>query len=586
MVPAAQNSQRDAGARRYRSPVTLVFIGLVGGLLTGISPCILPVLPVVFLGGASGTAPDAPRRSRARPLLIVLGLTLSFAVFTLFGTVVLSLLHLPADLIRWVGLALLVVIGLAMMIPPLERIIEKPFSWIPQRYVSPDRGGFVLGLALGTVFVPCAGPVLAAITVAGATGNLGPDTYALTIAFAIGTAIPLLVFALAGQQLTARIAAFRTRQRLIRTISGAVMIALAVALAFNVTDIIQRYIPNYTQNLANSVEGGVTSALAPNGEDQRLLHCQLEAEYGVIDGDDCGPAPEFAGIQQWLNTPNGAPLTVAGLKGKVVLVDFWAYSCINCQRELPHVEAWANAYGGSGFVAVGVHTPEYAFEHVPDNVAAGAARIGVTFPVAIDNDYGTWNAYANNSWPASYLIDASGEIRYVFDGEGNYGYDEQLIRQLLQAADPTATLPAATDVADTTPTNPDQSPETYLGSQRAQFYDDLAGHYSYTDGTQHFTLPDAVPLDAYALGGTWTVGDEAITAGPGATILLHFDASQVYLDVGGTGTLTVTVDGTTHTVAVSGTPNIYTVASGPQPVDSDLTITLSPGLEAYSFTFG
>ncbi|TPX03280.1 cytochrome c biogenesis protein DipZ, partial [Schumannella luteola] len=312
-----------------------MFIGLVGGLLTGISPCILPVLPVVFLGGATrgtaGTAAADARPSRARPLLIVLGLTLSFAVFTLFGTVVLTLLHLPADLIRWLGLIVLVLLGLAMIVPAVGHLVEKPFAWIPQRYVDPDRGGFVLGLALGAVFVPCAGPVLAAITVAGATGALGWGTVTLTLAFAVGCAIPLLVFALAGQQLVTRIAAFRKRQRLVQIVSGSVMIALAIALTFNVTDLIQRTIPNYTEAVAAAAGSGVKSALGGerSGAD-KLLHCQIEASYDVIDGDDCGPAPEFAGIEQWLNTPGDAPLTMAGLEGRVVLVDFWAYSCINC----------------------------------------------------------------------------------------------------------------------------------------------------------------------------------------------------------------------------------------------------------------
>ena len=185
-----------------------------------------------------------------------------------------------------------------------------------------------------------------------------------------------------------------------------------------------------------------------------LQDCQTAALYGGSGLEQCGPAPAFSGIQQWLNTPGGKPVSLAALKGKVVLVDFWAYSCINCQRELPHVEAWDKDYAADGLEVVGVHTPEYAFEHVPSNVAAGVRRLGLTFPVALDNSYDTWNAYDNQSWPAAYLIDASGQIRHVSIGEGDYAGEEQLIRQLLSAAHPGLALPPATDVPDTTPDDP------------------------------------------------------------------------------------------------------------------------------------
>lgn len=573
--------------------MTLLLIGFLGGILTGISPCILPVLPVVVLSSATpGQMPGQAsglRQGRGRPFLVVLGLVLSFAVFTLFGTVVLSLLHLPADLIRWLGLVVLVLLGVAMMVPALERVLERPFSRLPQRQVGTERGGFVLGLALGAVFVPCAGPVLAAITVAGATGHVGAGTLGLTLSFAVGTAIPLLFFALAGRQLTTRLRAFRKRQRLIRTISGAVMIALAVALTFNVTDLVQRYIPNYTQALGNSLEKGVSSAAGTSGSggsggaSGSLQACQTAAYYGGEGLEDCGQAPAFTGIQQWLNTPGDAPVSLASLKGKVVLVDFWAYSCINCQRELPHAEAWAKDYAADGLTVVGVHTPEYAFEHVPANVQAGAQRLGLTFPIAIDNSDATWNAYANQSWPASYLIDSTGKIRHISIGEGDYGQEEQLIRQLLSSANPGQSLPAATKVADTTPQDPEQSPETYLGAERQQYY---SGAGDYGDGRHDFTLSGTPASNSFALGGAWTIADESITAGTGAQLRLSYHASEVYLDIGGTGTLTVTSGGTTRTISVSGAPDIYPVASSASAQAGTVTIGLSAGLAAYSFTFG
>jgi cytochrome c biogenesis protein CcdA/thiol-disulfide isomerase/thioredoxin len=559
--------------------VTLVLIGLVGGIITGLSPCVLPVLPVVFLGGgAAAAAEPGADPARRRPYLVVLGLVLSFAVFTLFGSLIVASLHLPADAIRWLGLALLVLVGLGLLVPPLGHLLERPFYRFPQRVTGTGRNGFVLGVALGAVFVPCAGPVLAAITVAGATGHIGLRTVGLTLGFAAGTAIPLLAFALAGRGLTRRLGAFRRRQGAFRAVSGAVMIILAVALTFNLSDIIQRDIPNYTQAVGNSLEKG---AAAPQGGSVSLQDCQNAALYGGSGLEQCGPAPAFSGIQQWLNTPGGQPVTLASLKGKVVLVDFWAYSCINCQRELPHVEAWAKNYAADGFEVVGVHTPEYAFEHVPSNVAAGVRGLGLTFPVALDNAYDTWNAYDNQSWPAAYLIDASGQIRHISIGEGDYPFEEQLIRDLLSAAHPGIALPAATDVPDTTPDDPAQTPETYLGAERQQGYSGGGGY-----ATGRFTPPATVPANSFVLGGNWAIGQEAITAGQDAGITLAFHASDVYLDVGGTGTLTVSSGGASRVIQVSGAPDIYTVATEQPARAGTVTIKLSPGLAAYSFTFG
>ena len=564
--------------------MTLVLIGFVGGIITGLSPCVLPVLPVVFLGGGSAgqdtERPDA-ELARRRPYLVVAGLVLSFAVFTLFGTLILVSLHLPDGAIRWLGLGLLVLLGLGLLVPSLGHLIERPFYRFPQRGLHADRNGFLLGIALGAVFVPCAGPVLAAITVAGATGHIGLRTVGLTLGFAAGTAIPLLAFALAGRGMTRRLQAFRRHQGAFRAVSGAVIIVLALALTFNLSDIIQRDIPNYTSAVGNSLEKG---AAAPEGGGSvSLQDCQTAALYGGSGLEQCGPAPAFSGIQQWLNTPGGKPVSMASLKGKVVLIDFWAYSCINCQRELPHVEAWAKDYAADGLEVVGVHTPEYAFEHAPSNVAAGVRRLGLTFPVALDNSYDTWNAYDNQSWPASYLIDASGQIRHVSIGEGDYSGEEQLIRQLLIAAHPGVALPRATDVPDTTPVDPAQTQETYLGADRARFYDGSSG---YGTGQQQFTAPATVPLNSYALAGTWTVGSQSITADSHAQVTLAYHASYVYLDVGGTGTLTVTADGTTKVIRVSGAPDIYTVATKQAAQDGTVTIALSPGLAAYSFTFG
>ncbi len=324
------------------------------------------------LGRAAG--PSGGDNDRRRPYLIVAGLTLSFAVFTLLGTLALSALPLPKDIIRWTGLIVLVLLGIAMMFPVVQDLLERPFARIRQREVSGEHGGFVLGLALGAVYVPCAGPVLAAITVAGATGKIGWRTVALTVAFAIGTAIPLLGFALAGRGVAERVRAFRDRQRIVRFAAGLVVIGLAIALTFNVTDALQRAVPDYTASLNKTLNNaGADTKLAPK-QSVTLAHC-IGEPANVLQS--CGKAPAIAGISQWFNTPgNGA----ADTTGKVYLVDFWAYSCINCQRAIPHTEAWYSDYASAGLQVIGVHTPEYAFEHVASNVDAGREATGDHLP--------------------------------------------------------------------------------------------------------------------------------------------------------------------------------------------------------------
>ena len=564
---------------------TLVLIGLVGGLITGISPCVLPVLPAVFMAGSNSR----------RPYPVVLGLTLSFSVFTLLGTLVLSALHLQQGVIRWAGLIMLVLLGLGMIVPGFEALLERPFARIPALNLSRNGGGFVLGLALGAVYVPCAGPVLAAITVAGATGHIGLRTVALTLAFAVGTAIPLLVLALAGNRVGARVKVFQAHQRGIRIGAGLVVLALAVALTFNVTDFLQRAVPDYTTGLDTAIGA---SAVPQVGEappnDAALAICGQDLRATLLG---CGPAPQIAGISQWLNTPGGAPVDLAALKGKVVLVDFWAYSCINCQRAVPHLNAWYSAYAADGLEVIGVHTPEYAFEHVAGNVEAGVRRLGVRYPVALDDDYTTWNNFGNQNWPTEYLIDSTGQVRHVSIGEGRYGATEGLIRKPLQTATPGVELPSATIVDDNTPTSTDLTAETYLGAKLAQNY---TGSPALAAGTRTYRSPITLADDSFALSGSWTADDESITATSGAVIRLNCLASAVFLDVGGTGTITATVDGRTTTYPVSGAPDIHSllpavsaggaagenIAGAAVQKRRTMEITLSPGLRAYSFTFG
>jgi cytochrome c biogenesis protein CcdA/thiol-disulfide isomerase/thioredoxin len=600
----------------------LVLVGLVAGFLAGISPCILPVLPIVLVAGATGSEtpssqpaeagpsearPSGSRPSGSRPsgsrtsgsrtsgsrtpgagaarsLAIVVGLALSFSVLILAGSEIISLLHLPQDSLRDAGIALLVLVGLGYLIPPFGALLERPFARVRVRVrvrrPSGRGGGFFLGLVLGVLYVPCAGPVLAAITVVGATHKVGLTAVFVTAAFAVGTAVPLLVIALAGGQLSRRVSALRRHAPQVRLVGGVVLIVMAVAIAFNTFQGLERDVPSYSTALQSSANirsklNALTGAKATS-----LTKCNSNAT-GLVN---CGAAPQFKGITAWLNTPGGKPLTMSQLRGKVVLVDFWTYSCINCQRTLPHVEAWYREYAKYGFVVVGVHTPEFAFEHVVSNVRTESASFGVHYPVAVDDNYGTWNAYDNEYWPADYLIDAQGNVRHEHFGEGDYSMTEQLIRELLIDAHPGLVLPPATDLPDLTPTG-EMNPETYVGYERLQY---LVGESSVAENTAaSYHFPSSLPAGGLGLSGTWTEHSQEATAGRAAKLELGFVAKDIYLVLGGSGTIQESINGRhTATIKVSGVPGLYTLYHASSTGSGTLLLQVSPGVQVYDFTFG
>lgn len=582
---------------------TIALIGFLGGLITGISPCILPVLPVLLLSGAGSTrAGKRGLNAAARPYLMIAGLVCSFSLATLIGSALLTALHLPQDAIRWAALVVLTLIGLGLIFPPLQHVIERPFAYFPQRQIGTGTDGFGLGLTLGALYVPCAGPVLAAIVVAGGTSSIGAGALVLTATFALGNALPLLGFALAGQRVAARVAAFRRRQRAIQIAGGIAMIVLAVALVFNLPAMLQRAVPDYTTAMQNRLGGNeIGRSLNPApGAPQRTQGGGLPLSQAgtTVDGalsdcssgsaelQRCGPAPALTGVTGWLNTPNDQPLDPTSVRGKVVLIDFWAYSCINCQRAIPHVIDWYNRYRDSGLLVLGVHTPEYAFERVPENVASGAADLHIPYPIALDNDYATWNNYQNLYWPAEYLIDANGQVRHTKFGEGDYDGTEKLIRELLVDAHPDARLPAPANSADTTPQTR-LTPETYLGVSRAGNY---GGSGDYKSGSATLSYPTTLADDKFALSGRWTLDDQGATAdGDDSAIRLNYTAQNVYAVVGGAGTIAVTRDEKTTTTAIGGAPTLHQIVgnnSGDGAHRDQLDVHVSKGLQVFSFTFG
>jgi cytochrome c biogenesis protein CcdA/thiol-disulfide isomerase/thioredoxin len=532
----------------------LLGIAVGAGVITAISPCVFPVLPILFAGGGAG--------SRRRPVAIIAGLVTSFAIFTLFATWILNRLGLPQDLLRNLAIALLFLLAATLIFPQLGVLLERPLYFLSRRRTRSDLGGgFLLGASLGLVFVPCAGPVLGAISANAARVHFGWRTVLVTVFYSLGAAVPMLAIALLGEDVTRRLRASAVRMRLAL---GVVMALAALAIVFNADQKLQTWFPGYTDFLQSKVERNSVA-------NKELAKLQRRSSSTAS-----ATAPPFKGVDTWINS---RPLTLAKLRGKVVLVDFWTYSCINCLRTLPHLEAWDRRYRKAGLVIVGVHTPEFAFEHVVSNVRKATRRLGVRYPVAIDNGYKTWDAYRNDAWPAEYLIDRRGQVREVKKGEGNYGDTERKIQALLGE-------PAGAQLASVRDRTPQHfaTPESYLGWQRLQRY---AGSAITPDRMVRYRFPKGIPPDSLAYSGFWTVEGERIVAGPDARLRLSFIAQHVYLVLNGRGRLDVLVNGKkVRTIRVGGLSRLYTLLSYKTERAGLLELRFTRGISAYAFTFG
>ena len=544
--------------------ILLLAFAFLAGAATAITPCVLPVLPALLSATATG--------GRRRPLGVVLGLAVTFTI-TIVGL---------AELVDGVGLgdgalrslAVLVLLGFgALLLAPrladrLEAVLSPLIRLGPRTRGDGFWTGLGVGAALGFVYAPCAGPILAAvISVSAASG----ETVLVAAGYALGTALALLALALGGRAVLDRVRGPRLQQ-----VMGVVMIATALAIALDadvrfqaaIADELPAIVVNPTADLERS-----------DAVERRLAGLRGAPRFDATGRSDLpalGEAPEFAGVTNWLNSP---PLSLTELRGKVVLVDFWTYTCINCLRTLPYLRAWDERYRDRGLVVVGVHTPEFAFERKTANVRGAIARQGIRYPVVQDNDYGTWEAWGNRYWPAKYLIDATGQVRYAHFGEGDYLVTETAIRTLLAEAGSgdlgTAAGPQQGEVPG------DATPETYLGAARAQGWEPQvrAGVHDYPGITR-------LDRDRFALGGRWKVDDESATAVSNATLRARVHGKSVYLVLGGSGQVDVTVDGKPEkTVAVDG-QRLYELMKRPRAGEHDLQLNFEPGVAGYAFTFG
>jgi len=581
----------------------LILFGFIAGAATAISPCVLPVLPIVLTAGATG--------GRRRPLGIVAGLAVSFTFATVAAVYAISALGLPNDFLRKLAIVILLGFGVTLMIPPLAARLEAWISQFASRFgVARTRGegfwsGTTVGASLGLVYAPCAGPILAGVITVSASQSFNFGRLAVALAYGLGTAAVLYFLMLGGRKLIAPLA---RRGAALQIAMGAVMVVFALAMLGNYDIRFQNRIaadlPSFLVNPTESLEetASAQSALAgirgssSHGIGARAAQAPKESGTEAVESGlpVLGEAPEFVDNQRWFNTPGDRPLTLAGLRGRVVLVDFWTYSCINCLRTLPYLEAWDAKYRKDGLTIVGVHTPEFPFEREASNVQEAIEANGISYPVVQDNDQATWNAYGNQYWPAEYFIDAEGKVRYVHFGEGEYGEKEKVIRELLAEAG--MKVPGKeTQVKALAPSKTVTTPETYLGPERAERFTNA----ELSPGLHDFSAPTALPPNEFAYHGRWRIGLDSATAA-GGSLDLNFGARRVYLVLGSRGhprRMEVKLDGRPIASADAGSDvdggvvtidsqRLYNLVDLPRVEGHVLELEPQPGVTDYAFTFG
>jgi cytochrome c biogenesis protein CcdA/thiol-disulfide isomerase/thioredoxin len=578
----------------------LALFALIAGAGTALSPCVLPVLPLALSAGSTG--------GRRRPLGIVTGLALSFTFATVALVYVIDALGLPDDLLRNVAIGVLLAFGLALLVPAAAARVETALARLAPRRVAQAEGqgfasGLLVGISLGFVYAPCAGPILAGVITVSASQSFTAGRLTVALAYGVGSAAVLYALMLGGRRLTSPLA---RRSGRLQAAMGVVMVVVALLMAggydTRFESKVAQHLPSFLVNPTKGLEDtaaaqkrladvrGARPGAAPARQAAGAREAKAGSSLPVL-----GRAPEIQGTQQWFNTPGRRPLSLSGLRGRVVLVDFWTYTCINCLRTLPHVKAWDARYRRAGLTVIGVHTPEFPFEKKASNVKRAIEDNAIRYPVAQDNDYTTWTAFGNQYWPAKYLIDARGRVRYVHFGEGEYDTTEKAIRSLLAEAGD-AKLGSTTHVDAQTPSRATRTPETYLGAGRAQrFVKPVAvGVHDYGP------LPHDLPPDHLAYGGRWTILSDGATAGAGAQLALDFTARRVFLVLGGpgrAGRLEVLLDGRAISprlagadvgagAAAIGAQRLYRLVDLPAVGRHRLVLRFSAGISGYAFTFG
>jgi cytochrome c biogenesis protein CcdA/thiol-disulfide isomerase/thioredoxin len=573
----------------------LVLFAVVAGAATALTPCVLPVLPGLLASAGTG--------GRRRPLGVIAGLTITHTVAIVALASLIDGVGLPDDAVRTLAVVVLLAFGVSLAVPGVAARVEAPLSRLA-RLGPRGRGtgfwsGLVVGGGLGFVYAPCAGPILAAVVSVSATRGASAELVAVALGYTAGSALVLLAIAYGGRRLLDRLRAAGRGPAVQRTL-GAVMVATAVAVAADLDVRFQTALadelPAFVTNPTRGLERSATV-------EERLAELRGRSRFAAAEASEpsaglpvLGRAPDFAGNDRWFNTPANAPLTLEALRGRVVLIDFWTYTCINCIRTLPYLRAWDGRYRDDGLTIVGVHTPEFAFEREAANVERAVARNRLRYPVAQDNDYATWSAWGNQYWPAKYLVDARGRVRYAHFGEGAYEETDAAIRALLAEAGAERLGDPARARVETAAAGL-ATPETYLGYERAARF--LPGPLR--PGVGRYPGVDELPPIHFALAGTWDVSREAARALRGAVLEARVTARRVFLVLSLRGErprdVQVLLDGRPIAARDAGADvrdgrvtvreeRLYRLVSLDAVEDRRLTLRFAPGVTGYAFTFG
>lgn len=571
----------------------LLFIfAFIAGIVTILSPCILPVLPIILSGSITG--------DKKRPIGIIVGFILSFTFFTLFLSTLVKITGIPSDALRTISIMVITLFGISLLIPNVQLVLEQLMSKLSNSSTKNNnksgfKGGILIGLSLGLLWAPCVGPILASVITLAATNQVNFATFFITFAYSLGTSIPMIAIMYGGRDLLNRLPVITKHTETIQKGFGVLMILIAIAIFFNFDRAFQTFIlekfPSYGVGLTkiedNNQVKNALNKLRGNGELSNSNEPQSQA----------APNPTFAGNTKWLNLPDEQQsLSLEQLKGKVVLIDFWTYTCINCIRTLPFVTQWYDKYKEKGFVVIGVHTPEFEFEKKTENVMKAIKDYKIHYPVVQDNNYDIWNSYNNQYWPAEYLIDAHGIVRHTHFGEGQYDETERMIQQLLEEAG--QQVKTGTIHLEFGTPGVRSTPETYLGSARME----RNLNTNIKAGITSYTLYDNLLRDYFSLGGQWDIQSEKAVSGERAELNFQFNAGKVFLVITpqNNSEITVYLDGKIIPTAYQGadvvngkvkldSERLYNLVDmkGEQNGDNilDLKVT-GAGTGFYAFTFG
>ena len=568
--------------------ILLIAFAFLAGIVTILSPCILPILPIILSSSSSDSG-------KKRPVGVVVGFIASFTFFTLFLSSIVKASGFPAESLRYISVFILGMFGLSLLIPQVQVLIEKIFSSLAKYVPSSQNkkgfgGGVLIGLSLGLLWTPCVGPILASVISLAISGSISSQAFLITLAYSLGTAIPMFVIMQAGSTALQKVPWLVRNTARIQETFGVLMIATAIGIFFNLDRQFQTFV------LSRFPQYGVgLTKFEDNQQVKEELEKVSQKESNMLGTNKSKSfAPEIISGGEWFNSD---PLGVEELRGKVVLIDFWTYSCINCQRTFPYLRDWWNKYQDKGLVIIGVHSPEFEFEKNPKNVSQALEDFNITYPVVQDNDFETWRAYNNRYWPAKYLIDKNGEIRYTHFGEGDYDKTEKMIQKLLEEK--------GSDVTSSSVSNPEyktyaRTPETYLGYDRIQHF--ASPERISKDTESIYSFPIKLLSNSFAYEGNWTLMPEYSSPTKGSKLQINFESKEVFLvarSKKSDAKFTVTLDGgqtgeeiffgedVIDGMVTVRADRLYKIINLPSAGAHTLLLEfLDDDIEVYAFTFG